>query len=188
MTSLSDGQFREHLGEFHRQLGLEFGPNYVRLGGGAMLPTAHQSVDVTGTPAGIERILYASVPTESGNIHGLSAHLYAGRSSTQSGISFNFGHPAGEESTWWTPHHANYPGLDPSSEHLDPHRFQSRVREIMETAPPPSEEKRKENALYMKSWQAKTGGAITVRHEAEWNKTPNRYYHFHVGTGKLKPI
>lgn len=186
--ALSGEQFRDHLDEFHRQLGLEFGPNSIRLPGGAHLPTASQSVDVTGLPhvppwPTIDRILYAQVPSEAGNLHLLSAHLYGGRSNVQSNISFDTGKHQTTGSAFWTPHREQY-GPEVNEEHFDPVLFQNRVRQIMSDTPSPAPNERAGNMKFMRHWQSTTGEQIQVRHEPVWGKS-TRYYHFNVGSGKL---
>lgn len=183
MPELSDAQFHEHLGEFHRQLGLSVEPDALVLPSGHRLPTVQQFVHMSmGHDDKYQRYLYAKVASESGRIHSMTARLLTDRTlSDHASMDFNFEHSDSEHTAWYRPT-SQHPG------ERDPKQFHADVQHILRTSKVANSEELRENARDLRDY-AQNRGHIVVLHtpEAKEFNDNSRLYRFHTATGRLGP-
>lgn len=188
MPELSADQFREHLEEFHRQLGLSVEPDALVLPSGHRLPTAQQTVALSTSG---ERLLHAKIPVETGHIHDLTARIlhkdvpeFRITSESIRGAalrSIDFSSPHYDEPPAWY-----MPGSENARER-DPKQFHEDIQRIIHTAKPADKWNRKWNTEDMQDW-AKNRGHISVSISTEEPSGAHgdiRFYRFHTASGRL---
>lgn len=177
---LSDGQFQEHLDAFKSRLDVGFGKDTVEVAGRSY-PTTSRSIHIVQTPdGGMNRYLYAHIPSESGATHLMTART---TSSSPKGehphywdtVDFNIGHDKESGSAWLQPH-------GDRQAHRDPSRFHHDVQRAMKNTPPPKPEQLEANRQSLQA-AAQNRGKLNVSSEL-YNKSV-RHYHFDIGAGRL---